>query len=190
MTGQLALHLSAVPLGAADRPATPHLTVIVRANPATQGSKQARPIYRGRGAGRQFTGRVAQVESNHEKHRAWRDAVRNAAVDALLAAGDPGPLNGPVRVVAVFTLKKPASAPKRRRTWPTTKPDIDKLLRSTFDALTEAGVWVDDSRVVDERAIKTFPGEHEFALPSPGVHLRIWAINPTSPFAATTEETL
>ena len=37
-----------------------------------------------------------------------------------------------------------ASAPR----FPATKPDIDKLTRSTLDALGEAGVWADDSQVV------------------------------------------
>jgi Holliday junction resolvase RusA-like endonuclease len=46
----------------------------------------------------------------------------------------------------VFTLKKPRSAPKRRPSWPDRRPDIDKLLRSTFDALVSAG------------AIETTPG--------------------------------
>ena len=36
------------------------------------------------------------------------------------------------------------------------KPDIDKLQRSTLDALGEAGVWRDDSQVVDIRAWKSY----------------------------------
>ncbi|MCX5119232.1 RusA family crossover junction endodeoxyribonuclease [Micromonospora sp. NBC_00362] len=154
-------------------PATADLTITVHGDPATQGSKQARPIYRGRGDAKVFTGKVAQVESNKEKHKSWREAVKTAALDA----GTGTPIDGPIRAVVVFTLRKPDSAPKRRRTWPHRKPDIDKLLRSTFDALTDAGVWRDDSRVVDLRTRKVFPGEDELALHTPGVVIRLWHLD-------------
>jgi Holliday junction resolvase RusA-like endonuclease len=38
----------------------------------------------------------------------------------------------------------------------TTVPDVDKLLRSTLDALTTAEVIVDDSRVVAVWAVKKY----------------------------------
>ena len=36
------------------------------------------------------------------------------------------------------------------------KPDIDKLLRSTLDALGEAGLWADDSQVVHVQSSKDY----------------------------------
>ena len=43
-------------------------------------------------------------------------------------------------------------APKRDRVrgvkWRTVKPDLDKLCRAVFDALTDAGVITDDARIV------------------------------------------
>lgn len=46
----------------------------------------------------------------------------------------------------------PPSRPKRDRErgwlWAHKKLDIDKLLRSTFDALKDGGLIVDDSRIV------------------------------------------
>jgi crossover junction endodeoxyribonuclease RusA len=74
----------------------------------------------------------------------------------------------------VFTLPKPKSAPKTRRTLPDRKPDIDKLVRSTCDALTTAGVYEDDARIVSLTASKVFPGEGIDALDVPGcvIHLR------------------
>ena len=35
-------------------------------------------------------------------------------------------------------------------------PDLDKLLRSTFDAITTAGVWRDDAQVVVVSASKSY----------------------------------
>jgi len=56
----------------------PALVITVHGQPATQGSKHARPIYKGRGADKVFTGKVAQVESSKEKHTTWREAVKSA----------------------------------------------------------------------------------------------------------------
>jgi crossover junction endodeoxyribonuclease RusA len=73
----------------------------------------------------------------------------------------------------IFTLPKPKSAPKRRRTWPDKKPDLSKLVRSTEDSLTEVAAWEDDARVVRCLALKVFPGEHPDALGVPGAVIRI-----------------
>ena len=65
------------------------------------------------------------------------------------------PIDGPVSVKVAFTLPKPKSA--RKGAVPSKKPDLDKLVRSTFDALTDAGVWRDDSQVVSLQASKVYP---------------------------------
>ena len=72
-----------------------------------------------------------------------------------------------------FTLPKPASAPKRTRTWPCRMPDLSKLIRSTEDALTDAGVWTDDARVVEVVARKVYPYEGVWSLHAPGVRIQI-----------------
>ena len=56
------------------------------------------------------------------------------------------PLDLPVGVMITFYMPRPAS--DKKRVWAYTKPDVDKLVRSTLDSLTEAGVLIDDSRVV------------------------------------------
>ena len=61
----------------------------------------------------------------------------------------------PVRVDLVFLLPKPPSRPKRRRCWPTVKPDIDKLVRAVLDALTSV-VFTDDAQVVALRVDKDY----------------------------------
>lgn len=53
-------------------------------------------------------------------------------------------------------------------------PDIDKLARSTFDALTQARVWEDDGRVIDTSLHKR-PAMMPFAY-EPGALIRAWEI--------------
>lgn len=142
--------------------------------PAPQGSKR----HIGRGRLLEQSKRVAP----------WRQAVDQAAQAAMTArhvlehggrpAVTPQPLDGPLSVEVVFTVRKPASAPKTRVTWPTTRDsgDIDKLLRSTFDALTTGGAVADDSRIVEVVSRKVFPGEGLDALETPGAVIRVWRL--------------
>lgn len=139
------------------------LTITVHGHrPAPQGSK--RSIGRGR-----------MIEQSN-RVKPWRDAVETAARAAHAARP---PLDGPLIVEATFTVAKPASAPKRRATWPTTRHsgDLDKLLRSTFDALTDAGAIADDSRVIKITASKVHPSEGPLALADPGAVIRIWRLH-------------
>lgn len=160
---------SAVPPSAAGpRPA---LVITVYGKPATQGSKRARPIFKGRGEDKVFTGKVAQVEENKEKHKAWRIAVKEAAL--AVVDGLPRIEDAPVHINVVFCFDKPKSAPKRRRTWPITRSsgDVDKLQRATFDALTDAGVFKDDSQIVQVRADKVFTDDPAAPLTVPGAFI-------------------
>lgn len=145
----------------------------VRGIPSPQGSKQARPVYRkGKGGQREFTGRVAQQEMSPDLTD-WRNKVHLAAEKVLAESGFP-PLDGPVRVRMVFTVKKPLAAPKRRRTWPVKQPDLSKLARAAEDSLTTAGVWLDDAQVVEYvRLAKVYPGEDPDSLPVPGVRIAV-----------------
>lgn len=130
------------------------LSMVVYGRPAPQGSKR-------------HVGNGRMVESS--KHvKPWREDVRAAALGAIVEhAGFP--LDGPLVLRMVFTVSKPKCAPKTRRTWPATMPDLSKLARSTEDALTSAGVWRDDARIVEyERLAKVYPGEDPDALDRPG----------------------
>lgn len=133
---------------------------VVCGTPGAQGSK------RHVGGGR-------MVESSASV-QPWRDAVRSEAQKLL---GDRPPLAGPLAVTLVFTVRKPASAPKRVRAWPTKKPDIDKITRSTLDALTQAGAWQDDSQVVDLYVRKRYAGDPGCML-RPGVRVAVSPIEP------------
>jgi crossover junction endodeoxyribonuclease RusA len=147
------------------------ITIHVRGTPAPQGSKR-------------HVGHGVMIESS-KNVRPWRDAVRTeAAIAAADLPGWGGPLDGPLAVEMVFTTVRPRShyrtgrnaallrdgAPAR----PTSPPDLSKLARSTEDALKDAGVIVDDARIVEyDRLAKVYAGEDPDALDTPGVVIRI-----------------
>lgn len=137
------------------------LVIKVYGIPGPQGSKAFKGM---RG------GHAVLVESS-KKVKPWREDVKAAA--EIVRAGR-APLDCPLRLTMVFTLPKPASAPKRRQTWPMRTPDLSKLARSTEDALTQAGIWRDDARVVEYGLLaKRYPGEGRGALEAPGVWIEI-----------------
>ena len=91
----------------------------------------------------------------------WRQAV--------VAAAPRGPqLDGPVAAHIVFTLPRPKSA-RKTDTDPSVRPDIEKLVRAVFDSVTDAGLWVDDSRVSRLESAKVWTGYDSEALMTPGV---------------------
>jgi len=94
------------------------------------------------------------VVADCARTKPWRQAIVDASRDAL---EHHAIFAGPVEVFVVFYLPRPKSAP-RRVTEPATKPDLDKLARALFDALSAAGVWRDDSQVVHVHARKAFAG--------------------------------
>jgi Holliday junction resolvase RusA-like endonuclease len=129
------------------------LKITVIGMPGPQGSK------RHVGGGR-------MIESS-KKVKPWREAVVWAAREQGLH------ISGAIAAEMTFTLPKPKIAPKKRRTLPDRKPDIDKLVRSTCDALKTAGMYEDDARIVDLKAWKVFPGEGPDALDVPGCVIRL-----------------
>jgi crossover junction endodeoxyribonuclease RusA len=133
--------------------------------PGAQGSKKF--------VGTTKSGRGILTEMS-KKVKPWRQDVK-AAVEAVRAGAEP--VDGPLVVRMVFTLPKPKSAPKRRRTWPATTPDVSKLARSTEDAITDAGGWKDDARVVEyARLAKVYPNEDAESLPYPGVRVIVYRL--------------
>lgn len=120
------------------------------------------------------------VHSNAKTLLPWRAQVQQAAEDAI-ASGfwhtRTWPIEGqPVAVDVTFTMRKPLAAPKRRTTWPITRPDSDHLLRAVLDALTAAGAWRDDSQVVEATVRKAYPGEHAQALHVPGAQIYVYTV--------------
>jgi hypothetical protein len=162
----------------------PVLRLVVHGTPGTAGSKSAFPIYKGSGPERHFTGRVAVAESPSKTKTNWRTAIVDEVRRALACTcpapdctrlAPPFPLDEALVASIVFTVKKPGGAPKRARTWPTARPDLLKYARATEDALKDAGVFVDDARLVDYRRLaKVYPGEDPDALTVPGAVITMW----------------
>lgn len=140
------------------------LEIIAYGRPAPQGSKR-------------HVGNGIMIESS-KAVKPWRDDVKTAAEKAIAKhLGTLYPLDQPIAVRMIFTMPKPTSAPKRRQTWPCRTPDLSKLIRATEDALTNAGVWRDDARVIEyDRTAKVYPGEDPEALNTPGVRIAIRTI--------------
>ncbi len=122
------------------------VTFGVHGDPAPQGSK------RHVGGGR--------MVDMSKKFGPWRDAVEAAAVEQMLRLnrGEPMFPSGPVELDVVFAFRMPASAPKADReqghAWRAKQPDLDKLLRSTCDALTASRIIGDDAQIVAMTASK------------------------------------
>jgi Holliday junction resolvase RusA-like endonuclease len=135
------------------------LDITVPGIPQTQGSKRI---------GRSPQGKPIILDVKDAKLNGWRTAVSTLARHEARVTGWPERFNGPCKVSIVFYLPQPYSA--RRRQWPHCKPDLDKLVRAIFDALTKAGVWFDDSRCVELRAKKRY-ADAEFRRP--GALIRI-----------------
>lgn len=131
------------------------LVISVTGRPAPQGSKQ-------RGAAGQLLEQSPYLAS-------WRAAVKRDTYRAYRAAGiapDVLPLlRGPVGIAVTFRLDT-----GQRIDSP---PDIDKLLRATFDALSAARAWEDDGRVVQiERTSKRQTVTDE----PTGADIEIWSV--------------
>lgn len=149
----------------------PALTVTVYGLAGPQGSKTAVGYGRSKTTGRA----IPLMRESSKKVKPWREAV-TAAIEAALTAGEAQYLAGPVRADVTFTMPKPVSAPKRRRTYPAVTPDIDKLERSTYDAITAANAWRDDGAVIENHSRKVYPGEHPDALDQPGAIIRLYTL--------------
>ncbi len=128
------------------------LVIKVTGRPAPQGSKHH--------------GEHGQMRESSPYLPAWRAAVKRDTYRAYRDAGI-GPEELPLFVGAVgvrvdFRLDTGDRIDSA--------PDIDKLLRATFDALTQARVWEDDGRVIYVWSRKVAaPGET-------GADIEVWRV--------------
>lgn len=164
---------------ARSRPGRETITVIAFGTPGPQGSKS----YRGSRISKRTGKSTPILVESSKKVKPWREAVADAAREALYrlppARRLAFPLSGPLQAEMVFTLKAPARIPAERYVdgvpYPAAYPDTSKLVRSTEDALTGV-VWRDDAQVVLYTLVaKYYPGTPG-ALEQPGATVRIWPI--------------
>lgn len=117
------------------------ISYFIEGEPAPQGSKN----------GFVKNGRVVMVESS-KKVKPWRAAVAEQTAKHIRWQ-TLNPIDTPVEIALVFYLPKPKSV---KRDWPSVKPDLDKLIRSTFDGLTTGGLYADDALVIAVSASKQY----------------------------------
>ena len=141
------------------------MTITVLGTPAPQGSKEFKGMSR--------TGHAIMVD-DCKRLKPWRESVVWAVREARARDIFNGWFECPIRVGVDFYLPRPKSAPKRIIR-PVRKPDLDKLVRGVFDALTIAGLIEDDARVVSLRTDKWFCGP-DAALDVPGAVITVEAI--------------
>lgn len=118
------------------------LTFRVDGDPRPQGSKAAKLI----------KGRIVMYEST-KGLKEWRELVTACAREAAGADWVTIPKDTPVVLDVMFYFRKGKSI---MRNWMTVPPDVDKLARAIGDALTDAGIWVDDSQIVSLNAGKYY----------------------------------
>lgn len=134
----------------------------VYGQPAPQGSKR-------------YIGQGRMVEMS-KKVKPWRRDVVAAAQDALAHLPGFQPFTGPVALRITFFFARPKHHFRQGRfagelkpaapVYVITHPDLDKLVRSTCDGLTTAGVWKDDNLAAEIRAAKKYD-----TVPGASVHL-------------------
>lgn len=117
----------------------------------------ASPAPKGSGRAILIAGRARHVPSGSNVNRdalaSWGGALRLAAIRAVGAVDSPPFVDVPLRMTIVFRLARPAGHWGKRGIkpskppFPSMKPDLDKLLRSTGDVLNGI-VYDDDSRIV------------------------------------------
>lgn len=116
----------------------------VYGTPAPQGSKK--------GFIGKHTGCAVLIDDNRKSLLEWRKQVSIAAKIAYRATEL---LSGPLFVSIKFYLKAPAKIPKNRLGYPAVKPDLDKLERAAWDAMTGI-IFDDDGQIVSNQNEKVY----------------------------------
>jgi len=153
-----------------DTPATlaiPRLSLWVPGRPAPKGSHKLGEHGQIRDASAYLAAWAGSWTGRGRNRRRLAGAVERAVYERYHEMGvQPERLpifRGPVAIQIAFLLD-----PARRFDGP---PDVDKLERSTWDALTIARVWEDDARVVSSTASKSHAAEA-----GTGALIVVWAV--------------
>lgn len=146
------------------------LVFTVNGTPGAQGSKR-------------HVGHGVMVESS-KKVKPWRSDVKAAAEAAHLASDEWDRATGPVGVQITFRFSRPKAHYRTGRNAHILRDDApiyvtsrgagdgDKLQRSTFDALTAAGVIADDSLIVAMHVFKVYADGQD----APGADIDLYTV--------------
>lgn len=136
-----------------------HVRFRVYGTPGPQGSKSFKG-YLPNGAAR-------LVESS-KKVKPWRAAVAAAATEAMRGYVHLGP----VGVSITFYVRRPKDAKHRFLLWSQKNEDIDKLVRSTLDAMSGVA-YLDDKQVAYLFAVKKL---YTTEYNPEGADIAVWAL--------------
>lgn len=127
--------------------------IFIHGQPSPQGSKTGF---------RRRDGSVG-VRPATKTERPWRQLV----VDMLSREWRGPPMEGGLELTLTFALLRPKSVSFKKRPTPSTRPDIDKLLRAVMDALKLAGAIREDGQIVSVQMLKEYRG-----VPGVGLEVR------------------
>lgn len=115
-------------------------------------------------------GSLYLLRSGSQKHKKWRQAAESTIRQTVDTWKWEVTQDDQYSVSLSFLLPKPKSV---TRDQPNVKPDIDKLCRSTLDALTVGKAIDDDARIIQLTASKTYAAGSE----QPGCYITVNKIN-------------
>ena len=115
-------------------------------------------------------GSLYLLRSGSQKHREWRQAAEQTIRQAVNTWKWETSPDDEYSVSLSFLLPKPRTV---TRDQPNVKPDIDKLCRSTLDALTVGKAIDDDARITQLTATKTYTAGSE----QPGCYITVNKLN-------------
>ena len=115
-------------------------------------------------------GSLYLLRSGSQKHKEWRQTAEFTIRQAVKLWEWEVAQDDQYSVSLSFLLPKPKSV---SRAQPNVKPDIDKLCRSTLDALTVGKAIDDDARIIQLTACKTYATEAE----QPGCYITVNKLN-------------
>ena len=129
------------------------------------------PVAKGSAKAFVVKGRAIVTQTNSAKQKPWASAISYTAQQAGVR-----PMAGPVMVRMTFVMPRPKAHLRKsgaiKETAPsfhTSKPDVDKLVRLVFDALTGIA-WKDDSQAQIRAANKIYTNAQ---YSQTGVNVRI-----------------
>lgn len=156
----------------------PELRLVVVGVPTPQGSMRSYVVHR-KSDGRP----IAVTTSDNPKTKGWKQTIADVVARELARPQFAGLyFDGAVDLDVLFVLPRPLALCTRanaaRAISHCRKPDLDKLLRATADALTGV-LWRDDAQVTDLRARKRYAavGEH----PRAEILIRVAALEDSAP---------
>lgn len=121
-------------------------TIIIEVDGIPKGQPRPRAFSRG-GKARVYDSGTAE---------GWKGAVALAAIPLR----PNKPLTGPLQVRLSFYLPRPKRLMRKKDSSVaiahTSTPDADNLAKAVLDALTEIGIWVDDSQVFYLEVMKQY----------------------------------